>query len=135
MTWRYLAECEEIVLGACLHKNENLKGKEIDHLWDVYQEVINENDATLHFSMCVDRDDTQAGWISLQIPRHLRGEIGWIPVNCPPHSNKGDLHAIVLEGQRLSFSHGLASGLVVDSGLLVELGAVLRRVYTHCQKD
>jgi len=50
-------------------------------------------------------------------------------VNCPPHSNKGDLHAIVLGGQRLSFS----CGLVVDSGLLIELGAVLRRVYT--QKD
>uniref|UniRef100_A0A0G4F6I7 Uncharacterized protein n=1 Tax=Chromera velia CCMP2878 TaxID=1169474 RepID=A0A0G4F6I7_9ALVE len=71
-----LAECEEIVLGACFHKNGNLKGKEIDHLRDVCQKVINENDATLHFLTCVDGDGTQAGWISLQIPRRLKQEIG-----------------------------------------------------------
>eukprot|EP00820_Chromera_velia_P021759 Cvel_30304.t1-p1 / transcript=Cvel_30304.t1 / gene=Cvel_30304 / organism=Chromera_velia_CCMP2878 / gene_product=hypothetical protein / transcript_product=hypothetical protein / location=Cvel_scaffold4299:4594-4992(-) / protein_length=133 / sequence_SO=supercontig / SO=protein_coding / is_pseudo=false len=32
-----LVECEEIVLGACLHKNGNLKGEEINHLRDIYQ--------------------------------------------------------------------------------------------------
>uniref|UniRef100_A0A0G4HA68 Uncharacterized protein n=1 Tax=Chromera velia CCMP2878 TaxID=1169474 RepID=A0A0G4HA68_9ALVE len=53
-----LAECEEIMLGACLHKNGNLKGEEINHLRDVCQEVINKNDATLHFSTCVDGDGT-----------------------------------------------------------------------------
>uniref|UniRef100_A0A0G4ID41 Uncharacterized protein n=1 Tax=Chromera velia CCMP2878 TaxID=1169474 RepID=A0A0G4ID41_9ALVE len=34
-----LAECEEIVLGACLYKNGNLKGEEIDHLRDICQSV------------------------------------------------------------------------------------------------